>query len=255
MSRTWFTCALLLVVPAVVSAQAPSEPLTEVQTALACAPPARLAGAGSALRIAGSSDTLPRNMFGTSDQVIVAAGTGSGLAVGQRYYIRRDIAQTADTTEPGMFMAAGHLTHTVGWLRIVASDTTTSVAVIEHACGVAEIGDYLEAFAVPVVPAALTSPDTLGDLDFSKPARVLFGDQQQVSAGVGDFVLVDRGSAGGVTTGSRFGIYRDIKQADVPLASVGEAVVVSAAPDVAVVRIVRARDAVFSGDYVVPEKK
>ena len=39
-----------------------------------------------------------------------------------------------------------------------------------------------------------------------------------------------------------------------PLASVGEAVVITVGPVVSLMRITRARDAVLSGDYVAPRR-
>jgi hypothetical protein len=68
-------------------------------------------------------------------------------------------------------------------------------------------------------------------------------------------MLIDRGSNHSVALGSHFAIYRDIRVAGAPLASVGEATVVSIGPTMALVRINRARDAIFTGDYVVPRSK
>jgi len=77
--------------------------------------------------------------------------------------------------------------------------------------------------------------------------------------------MIDHGSQQGVMPGARLAIYRDVRTTlkdywavtttPLPLASIGEAVVVSASPTMAVVRVVRARDAVHAGDYVVPGKK
>jgi len=78
-------------------------------------------------------------------------------------------------------------------------------------------------------------------------------------------MLIDRGSDHGVMPGSRFAVYRDIGSAAmyrdgggavaVPLASVGEAIVITTSATIALTRITRARDAVITGDYVVPRKQ
>ena len=50
--------------------------------------------------------------------------------------------------------------------------------------------------------------------------------------------------------GARFAISRDVRVGGLPLASVGEGVVISTGSAMALTRITRARDAVFSGDYI-----
>ena len=67
-------------------------------------------------------------------------------------------------------------------------------------------------------------------------------------------MIIDRGTDQGVTAGARYAIYRDIGSAGMPLASVGEAVVLSAGKTLALTKITRARDAVLSGDYVAPRR-
>jgi len=67
-------------------------------------------------------------------------------------------------------------------------------------------------------------------------------------------VLIDRGTDQGVTAGTRYAIYRDIRSAGMPLASVGEAVVLSTGKTLALTKITSAHDAVLSGDYVAPRR-
>jgi hypothetical protein len=72
--------------------------------------------------------------------------------------------------------------------------------------------------------------------------------------GAGDFVLIDRGSDQGVAPGARFALYRDVKMTGMPLASLGEAVVISTSQTMSLTRITRARDAIVRGDYVAARK-
>lgn len=262
MSRRWMTCALvaLALAPLPALAQGAMSPL---ELALACAPPPRLSPAGSTdLQVAGGQDTMPRSVFGTGDSIVIAAGTNKSLALGQRYYVRRSGSQPSAAPPVGAAARSmygshksGHLPQTVGWIRIVAVNDTTAIASVEHACAVMTAGDYLEPFAAPTIPASLASAAPMGDLDFSSPARVLFGDEERTSAAAGEFVVTERGTSSGTAAGARFAIFRDLRVSDVPLTRIGEAVVVSEGPDVAILRITRARDAVYSGDYLVPEKK
>lgn len=264
MPRSWMTCALLAlaVAPVPVLAQTPAAPMTALELAVACAPPARLSVKPLAgVRIAGGQDTTPRTVFGAPETVVIAAGTKDGVDIGQRYYVRRSAYQVSGSPVKvsGMTDAnarlLGHMSHTVGWVRVIAANESTAIGEIEHSCGVMSQGDYLEPFTPPVVPSTVESRTPLGDIDFSSAAHVLFGDEERISAATGEFILANGGAKGALTPGARFAIYRDLHEADLPLTVIGEAVVISEGPDVAVLRIVRARDAIYGGDYLFPEKK
>ena len=62
------------------------------------------------------------------------------------------------------------------------------------------------------------------------------------------------GTDQGVKPGARFALFRDVKMIGMPLTSVGDAVVISTSSTMALTRITRARDAIVTGDYVVPRK-
>lgn len=263
MSRSWMACALAAIAIAAPAAAADSLSATEI--ALACAPPPALVSAAPGdLRLAGAQDTVPKTIYGVGETVVIAAGTNKSVSLGQQYFVRR-VGTYAMAPPPAWFSASGaamygnhrsgRLPQTVGWVRVVAVNETTAIAAIEHSCAVMTAGDYLEPFAAPTVPPTLASTTPLGDLDFASPARVMFGPEERTSAAAGEFVITDRGASSGTANGARFAIFRDLRVSDVPLTRIGEAVVVSEGPDVAVLRITQARDAVYSGDYLVPEKK
>ena len=67
-------------------------------------------------------------------------------------------------------------------------------------------------------------------------------------------MLIDRGTDQGLMRGSRFAVYRDPYRAGVPLVAVGEGIVMTPGKRMSVVRITAGRDAIQSGDYVVPRK-
>ena len=80
--------------------------------------------------------------------------------------------------------------------------------------------------------------------------RVVAGNEDRSTGAAGDFMLIDRGSAQGVVPGARFAVYRDVNRPGLPLAAIGEVVVISTGPETALTRITSARGAVLSGDYV-----
>jgi len=84
--------------------------------------------------------------------------------------------------------------------------------------------------------------------------QIVAGNENRNDMGPGDFALIDRGSEHGLAPGARLALYRDIGVAAMPLASVGEAIVISTSAKMSLLRITRARDAVHTGDFIAPRK-
>jgi hypothetical protein len=127
---------------------------------------------------------------------------------------------------------------------------------VEFACEGILKGDYLEPYVEPTLPENVDRAVTTGELDFTAPARVLFGDRERSTAGVGDFMVIDAGSKSGFAPGARFAIYRDVTLASpgLPLVPIGEAILIHSDTDTAVVRLTLTRDAIQRGDLMVPRK-
>jgi hypothetical protein len=243
------TTALVLTLTASVAyAQTGGETLSLLQTAVACAPPPAFGAMPLGLpRIVGGQDTEARTLFGVRDLVVVGGPAASTLQVGQRYFVRRPMPQ-----RPG---ANGNvpIAETLGWVRAVATSEGTVIAMVEVACESMSAGDHLEPFAVPQVPAGADRVDTTGAPDFNMAGQVIFGRDRRRTGSAGDFMLIDHGSSDGVAAGMRMAIYRDVTP-DTPLATIGEAIVISTAETTALIRITQARAAVETGDYVVPRR-
>jgi hypothetical protein len=139
-------------------------------------------------------------------------------------------------------------------VHVVDVNEKTAIALVDQACGGIIAGDYLEKFTPPVVPPNADRDERVGEPDFASLGRVVIGNEDRLSVGTGDFTLIDRGTEQGLTPGVRFSVYRDVGIAGMPLASVGEGVVIATGGDVSVTRITSARDAVVSGDYVAIRK-
>jgi len=239
--------ASLPVFPA--AAQTGASVLSPIETTVACAAPLTTENPPpNTPRIIGAQDTTSRLLIGPPDLLVIGGGTGAGLQLGQEFFVRRPnrFGSPADRRWQGV--------RTLGWIRIVAVNDSTSIAMIDHACDAMAQGDYLEPFTAPSVPADIDRDTPSGDPDFSAVGRILAAVEDRSTAGAGGLVLIDRGTDQGVQAGARYAIYRDIGSAGVPLAAVGEAVVLSAGRTLALTKITRARDAVFSGDYVAPRR-
>lgn len=247
--QLWLTSAFVLAVGTAGFAQTAAPTYTALEMAVGCAPPPTLDLPEAKLRVIGVQDVAPRTEYGSRDMLVVNGGTNAGVQLGQQFYVRRANRFGVDD---------GHTrlgARTVAWIRIVAVNESTSIAALDHICAVVAQHDYLEPFVAPVVPAGAERDDASGEPDFTNLGRVVAASEGRSTAGAGDFVLIDRGSDQGVAPGARFALYRDVKMTGMPLASLGEAVVISTSPTMALTRITRARDAVTQGDFVALRKK
>lgn len=247
--RFILTAALLLAAPASSSAQS-EPPMSPLETAVACAPPPTLeTPSGKLLRVIGAQDVVARTEFGDGDLLMVDGGTADGVQIGQRYFVRR-------ANRFGTYGAASGRqgARTGGWVRIVAANESTSIASFDHVCGPVAASDYLEPFVAPVVPAGADRDEAPGEPDFNAMGQIIVGNEERSSMAVGDFALIDRGTQQGITPGARLALYRSVGTSGMPLASVGESIVISVGPTMALIRITRARDAIRSGDFIAPRK-
>ena len=222
-----------------------------ITNAANCAPRATAAGplAPDLPQIVGARDSSDRSLYGPRDQVIVNAGTARGMQVGQKFFVRRKVAAGYES-RTGL-----HAATTAGWLSITAVNDTTAVGRIDFACDGIQQWDYLEPWAAPALPLGANRTDATGELDFSSPAHVLFGDYGRLTGGQGDMMLADVGQSQGAVPGARYAIYRDVHVPGVPLAAVGEAILISVGESTSLFRLTQARDAITSGDLLIPRKR
>ena len=244
-------CASVLSVASSVSAQSPSttDSLTPLQRAVACASPPILAtDPPDALHIVGSQDVVSRSAFGTPEVLVLSGGLDHQVKVNDLYFVRR-VKRGAETLNDKL----PHTVLTIGWVRIVSANQKMALASPEHTCSEMRLGDYLEPF---VPPAALemsaTEPLVQSELNFDSYARVLHGEWDRGSIGPNEFATLDHGLDRNIRVGTRFAVYRDLQLAQNPLKRIGEAIAVMVGPQLTVVRVTSARDALFIGDVMVP---
>ena len=238
--------ACLAALPAAAQGDAPLSPL---ETAVACAAPVSTDdGSPHALRILGVQDSSPRALYGPRDLLVIGGGSGAGIQLGQQFFVRRanKFGSPSDRRWQGI--------RTLGWIRVVAVNASTAIATIDHICDAIAQGDYLEPYAAPVVPTDTGHDQASGEPDFTAIGRVLSGIEDHHTAGAGEFVLIDRGTDQGVKPGERYAIYRDVGTTGLPLAAVGETVVLIVGKSMALTRITRSQDAILRGDYVAPRR-
>jgi len=250
MRSTRLILAAALIVAAAPGAHAQTAPaMTPMEVAVACAPPPTLEPPSGKLRVIGAQDVVARTEFGSGDMLVINGGTGSGVQMGQQYFVRHPNLFGASATS-----TAHQGSRTGGWIRIVAVNESTAIASFEHVCGPVMANDYLEPFVAPVVPPGADRDETPGEPDFNDMGQVVTGDEGRDTAATGDFVLIDRGSQHGMAPGVRVALFRGLRTSRMPLAPVGEAIVITVGPEMSLMRITRARGAIHRGDFVAPRK-
>ncbi|MCC7417820.1 MAG: hypothetical protein IT176_11835 [Acidobacteria bacterium] len=241
-----------LAAPAV-EAQAPGAGarLSALQIGIACAPPpVAVAVPRDAVRVLGAQAPEPRTVLGATDRVVLSGGTANGLAVGQRFFVRRPMV------DPLLHAGRDHPwpQQTTGWVTIAAADATTAIATVDNACGPIEAGDHIQPFVAPAPPPGIDQVEPSGGLDFLSAAHVLSGSDRHGNSSAGDYVLVDVGADRGLAPGAAVAFYRDPGVDGMPLVSIAEGAVVSVGPSMSLVRVNQGRTEVRRGDYLVPGK-
>jgi hypothetical protein len=231
---------------------------------LACAPSLTFEPPPMPIRVVGGQESDIRRNFAPGDLITINAGTDNGIEVGQEYYTRRAVPlekRTIGRDNPATI-------RTTAWVRIYAVDRQMSLATILHPCDAIELDDYLEPFALPVLP--LLSNDR-SEPQRGNYGRVIVGNDNRTAFGRGDYFIVDRGSDHGVTVGAEFVVYRDHQRRermlleqtrtnvnrDRPrnfLFELGEAVAVDVRPDRSTLLVTLARDGFIIGDWVALRK-
>lgn len=246
-------CSVLLTAAAPAAAQSlltlapPPAPIygprTLVPAHLACTDLPVASFAAPSLRVLAPHGVDPREFAYRDTVVVLNGGTPQGLAPGQRFFARRLLNPRAG--EAVTDTLAGAL-HTAGWLTVVAADEHSALARVDYACDAIIAGDYLEPYIEPTLPASVAAPT--GAIDFSHMGRVLQGTDRHESFGAGDFVSIDRGTAQGLTAGTRIAFYHD-RQNGTPLVELGTGIVMEVAESVAKVVLDNSRFVVRSDDY------
>lgn len=200
-----------------------------------------------AMRIKGPQHHDQRLALSRGDVVVIGRSPEDGLAVGQRYFVRRMPTGTqSHIPKEGGFVPV----RTPGWVTITALDDTNAMATIDYACDDVETDDYLEPYTelvLPTVSADAPPPD------FSERVRILPGLEGRDLIGGGDMFSIARGTEHGVTVGARFAIYRDRKDGK-PLVHIGEAIVTEPLATSAKVLLMTTVDVVSPSDIAVPRR-
>ncbi len=194
------------------------------------------------LTAAHEPDAKLRRAFSTPDTLMILGGTTAGLQPGQQFFVRR-LLLSPNHQKPSIEVPG--TVHTAGWVTIIGADASSALARIDYACDHFIKDDYLEPFTSTALPTSVAAP---GTPRFADMGRLLFGNDGRRSFANGDLIVINRGSAHGLTAGARLSIFRNTKDGT-PLVPVGHAIVLTVGGDTATVIADRVRDALTAGDW------
>jgi hypothetical protein len=246
--RVVFTAiAVMAAVPAWAQSKTTLAPRTILPAHVMCADLLVPAMPVAGQRIAGAHHPEDRLVLSRGDVAVLSRQPEDGLAVGQRYLVRRlPSGVTAILPKEGGYVPV----RTIGWLTITALDDLNAMAHIDHACDAIEPDDFIVPYSEPVLP----TPDVnLAPPDFTERVQILPGLEGRQMFGAGDTLSLARGTDDGVTVGARYAIYRDRKDGK-PLVLVGEAIVAELSPATAKMVLMSTTNVVNVTDIAVPRR-
>jgi hypothetical protein len=190
-------------------------------------------------------------VFGSRGQEIDINRTpNDGLAVGQRYVVRRAYRPAMFGTQDGSYV----MVRTAGFATITLIDENNALANIDIACTPVELGDYLEVYTEPTLPNT-AAPDMTTLPNWDDRSSILAGTDGKNLFGDGDTLTIERGTTHGVTTGQRFSIWRDFHNR-LPLFYIGDVVIVEPGERTSKAVVVKAVDAIMiDSDVAIPRGK
>lgn len=189
-----------------------------------------------------------RQAAGNGQEIDINRTPNDGLAVGQRYAVRR-------VQSPALFPGPGDATtmtvRTAGFVTITAIDENNALANVDLACTAIVEGDYLDVYSEPPLPTvAAPSIELLPDWD--DRSKILTGTDGKAMFGDGDTMTIERGVVNGVFAGQRFSIWRDYRNR-MPLFYIGDIVIVEPGQRTSKAVVIKAVDAIMiTTDVAIP---
>jgi hypothetical protein len=176
------------------------------------------------------------------DRVMAARGQeidlnrtpNDGLAVGQRYAVRRI---QSDPLFPAVRDNSAVI-RTLGFATISLIDENNALAIVDYSCTAVQEGDYLDVYSEPALPTtAAPAIETLPDWDDRAP--ILIGSDGRTVFADGDTLTIGRGVAHGVFGGQRFSIWRDFHNR-MPLFYIADIVIMEPGPQTSKAVVIKA---------------
>jgi hypothetical protein len=224
-------------------------PVTQ-ETALQCAMYVATEDEDESLYIIGSEQGGDKVALAERDIVYLSKGSNAGVRAGDMYSLHH---ASYTVHHPVTGDGLGKKVETTGWVKVILVQEDSATAVVEESCIDIHAADYLKPFErvnVPMIaprPAADRMTPPTGNVN-----RYIVDLQDDGAiGGAGQFVIINAGSADGVTPGSVFSVYRVMyPSVPTPRNVVGEVTVVAARDNTSTAKITYSREEIMVGDQI-----
>lgn len=214
-----------------------------------CSPYVPSGSEDDGLRVIGSEQGPLRLSMATGDILYFNRGEDAGLKPGDVFTIHRK----SDPVEHPKGGVVGIKVQTVGWARVILTQSNSATAVVEQACLEIRAGDYLKPFQKVPVPLVAQSKasDRMTPPSGKAQGWVVDLEDRNDIASAGQFVIIDLGSKDGLAPGTPLVIYR-IMYPEVPTSRnvVGDIVVLTVQERTATAMITASNTGIQEGDRV-----
>ncbi len=189
-------------------------------------------------RVIGAERQNEKILLSDDDIVYVNRGQRDGVEVGQLFMLVEVKNKLQDF---------GYLGCKRGRLRIISCEDSRSVGRIEKSCGQVTVGNFLFPFEEK---EGLLGKDLgfepYGTQGQGPVGRIIFLENDFVQVAAGHWAIINLGRQQGMEVGQQLTVFRRVS-ASSPREAVANAIVIDVSQRTATVKILSAKDAIFSG--------
>jgi hypothetical protein len=224
-------------------------PVTE-ETSLQCAMYVATEKEDESLYLIGSEHGGDKLALAERDIVYLSKGSNAGVRAGDLYSLHH---ASYPIRHPVTGDKIGTKVETTGWVKVILVQEDSATAVVEESCIDIHAADYLKPFERVNVPMVAARPysDRMTPPTGKVDRYIIDLQDDAAVGGHGQFVIINAGSADGVTPGNVFSVYRiTYPSVPTPRNVVGEATVVAARDTTSTAKITYSREEIMVGDQV-----
>ena len=172
------------------------------------------------VRLTGAENIAEQTDFVTDDYLYISGGYNKGLRVGDEFWL---VTPEQEVVHPITGKTMGRLFKYRGRVVVTSLEPRAGIVRVTHACTDIPMGSYLKPFEPVPIPLARKSPPAVrGDPSSGKAkGHIVFSEEGVVALGSGHIVVVDLGSAEGVSPGDFLTIFRYAGSEDFGVRPVG----------------------------------
>ena len=202
------------------------------------------------LYILGSEQGNTKIAFAERDVMYLSKGSNAGVKAGDVYTIHHP---SYEVRHPDSNHTIGRKIETTGWGRVILSEESSSVLLIEAACSDIHLGDYLKPMVKVSVPLITRRPpaDRLTPPSGKVQGAIVDIAEDSMIAGENQLVSLNLGTSNGLAPGNILTVFKTMYPTiPTPRNVLGEIVIVAVQERTSTARVIYSSDAMMNGDRV-----